>query len=71
MLLRQFRQCLGPFSILVVERCCETRLLKLLSTAQFIVEGFHKPLRLDVFDKSGSLLVSVRSYLLSRQLTKF
>ena len=35
-----------------------------------ITERFHKPLRLDISDKSGGLLV-VRSHLLSRQLTKF
>ena len=31
-------------------------------------DGFHKPLRLDVTDKSGVLLVYVRSYLPLRQL---
>ena len=36
-----------------------------------ITERFHKPLRLDISDKSGGLLVYVRSHLLSRQLTKF
>ena len=39
-------------------------------TAQFAIDGFHKPLRLDATDKSGSLLVYVRSYLPLRQLTK-
>ena len=34
-------------------------------------QRLHKPLRLDISDKSGDLLVYVRSYLLPRQLTKF
>ena len=54
--------------ILVV---AETKIDKSFSTAQFIMEEFHKPLRLDICDKSGGLLVYVRLYLLSRQLTKF
>ena len=49
----------------------ETKIDKLFPTAQFIIEGFHKPLRLDISDKSGGLLVYVRPFLLSRQLTKF
>ena len=48
----------------------ETKIDKSFPKAQFIIEGFHKPLRLDISDKSGGLLV-VRSHLLSRQLTKF
>ena len=38
--------------------------------AQFLMEGFHKPLRLDISDKSGGFLVYVRLHLLSRQLIK-
>ena len=49
----------------------ETKINKSFPTAQFIIEGFHKPLRLDISDKSGGLLVYVRLHLLSRQLTKF
>ena len=49
----------------------ETKIDKSFPTAQFIIDGFHRPLRLDISDKSGGLLVYVRSYLLSRQLTKF
>ena len=49
----------------------ETKIDKSFFTAQFIIEGFHQPLRLDISDKSGALLVYVRSHLLSRQLTKF
>ena len=44
---------------------------KSFPTAQLIIEGFHKPLRLDISDKSGGLLFYIRSHLLSRQLTKF
>ena len=48
----------------------ETKIDKSFPTAQFIIAGSHKPLRLDISDKSGGLLVYVGSYLLSRQLTK-
>ena len=34
-------------------------------------QRLRRPLRPDISDKSGVLLVYVRSYLLSRQLTKF
>ena len=33
----------------------ETKVDKSFPTAQFITEGFHKPLRLDISDKSGGL----------------
>ena len=49
----------------------EKKIDKSFPTAQFIIEGFHKPLRLDISDKSGGLLVYGRSYLLSSQLAKF
>ena len=39
--------------------------------AQFIIEGFHKPLRLHISVKRDGLLVYVRSHLLPRQLLKF
>ena len=39
-------------------------------TAQFAIDGLHKPLRQDVTKKSGGLLVYVRLYLLLLQLTK-
>ena len=48
----------------------ETKIDKSFPTAQFIIDGFHKPLRVDIFDKSGGLLVYVTSYLLSRELKK-
>ena len=46
----------------------ETKIKESFPTAQFAIDGFHKPLRLDVTDKSGVLLVYVRSYLPLRQL---
>ena len=49
----------------------ETKIDELFRTAQFMIERFNKPLGLDISDKSGGLLVYVRSYLLSRHLTKF
>ena len=48
----------------------ETKINEPFPTAQFAIDGFHKPLRLDATDKSGGLLVYVRSYLPLRQLTK-
>ena len=48
----------------------ETKINESFPTAQFAIDAFHKHLRLDVTDKSGSLLVYVRSYLTLRQLTK-
>ena len=48
----------------------ETKIKESFPTAQFAIDGFHKPLWLDVTDKSGGLLVYVRSYLPLRQLTK-
>ena len=48
----------------------ETKINESFPTAQFTIDGFHEPLRLDVTDKSGGLLVYVRSYLPLRQLTK-
>ena len=48
----------------------ETKFNESFPTAQFAIDGFHKPLRLDATDKSGGLLENVRSYLPLRQLTK-
>ena len=48
----------------------ETKINESFRTAQFAIDGFHKPLRLDATDKSGGLLVYVRSYLPLPQLTK-
>ena len=48
----------------------ETKINESFPTAQFAIDRFHKPLRLDAADKSGGLLAYVRSYLPLRQLTK-
>ena len=48
----------------------ETKINESFPTAQFAIDGFHKPLTLDATVKSGGLLVYVRSYLPLRQLTK-
>ena len=45
----------------------KTKINKSFPTAQFAIDGFHKPFRLNATDKSGDLLVYVRSYLLLRQ----
>ena len=37
-------------------------------TAQFLAEGYHKPYRLDVSEKSGGILVYINSPMSSRQL---
>ena len=48
----------------------ETKINDSFPTAQFAIDGFHKPLSLNVTDKGGGLLVYVRSYLPLRQLKK-
>ena len=40
----------------------ETKINESFPIAQFEIDGFHKTLRLDVTDKSGGLLVYIRSY---------
>ena len=49
----------------------ETKINEASPTAQFAIDGFHKPTRLDVTDKSEGLLIYLRSYLLLRHLTKY
>ena len=39
-------------------------------TAQFAIDAFHKPLRLEVTDKSRGVILYITSYLPLRQLTK-
>ena len=48
----------------------ETKINKSFPTAQCAIDEFHIPLRLDATDKSGGLLVYVRSYLPLHKLTK-
>ena len=48
----------------------EIKINESFPTFQFANDGFHKPISLDVTNKSGGLLIYVRSYLPLRQLTK-
>ena len=48
----------------------ETKINESFPIAQSAIDGIHKLLRLDATDKSGGLLVYVRSYLPLRQLSK-
>ena len=38
-------------------------------SAQFVLEGYHSPYRLDISSRSGSILVYVKSSILSRRLS--
>ena len=49
----------------------ETKIVQSFPMAQFLIEGFPKPLKLDVSDRSGGLLVYLRSHIPSHQLIKF
>ena len=48
----------------------ETNIDQSFTTAQFVIESFHKPFRLNVSDRSGGLLVYVTSYITSSQHIK-
>ena len=48
----------------------ETKLDSSFPDAQFFIEGYNKPLRLDVSGRSGRLSVFTKSHLPTRQLTK-
>ena len=49
----------------------ETKIVQSFPMAQFLIEVFPKPLKLDVSDRSGGLLVYLRSHIPSHQLIKF
>ena len=49
----------------------ETKLDSSFPNAQFLLPGFHEPLRLDINHRSGGLLVYIKASLLSKILTKF
>ena len=55
-------------NILIVE---ETKIVQSFPMAQFLIEAFPKSLKLDVSDRTGGLLVYLRSYIPSHQLIKF
>ena len=60
----------APLNYVDIFIATETKINEPFPTAQFAIDGFHKPLWLDAADKSRGLLVYVRSYLPLRQLTK-
>ena len=49
----------------------KTKLDSLFANSQFLIPGFHKPLRMDVSSRRGGLLVYIKSSLPSKMLTKF
>ena len=49
----------------------ETKLDPSFPNSQFLIPGFHKPLRMDVSSRRGGLLVYIKSSLPSKMLTKF
>ena len=56
---------IGKVDILIV---AETKIDASFPTAQSSAEGYHKPYRLDVSEKSGGILVYISSSIPSRQL---
>ena len=56
---------MGKVDILIV---AETKIDASFLTAQSSVEGYHKPYRLDVSEKSGGILVYINSSIPCRQL---
>ena len=56
---------MGKVDILIVG---ETKIDASFPTAQFSAEGYHKPYRLDVSEKSGGILFYINSSIPSRQL---
>ena len=55
-------------NILIVE---EKKIVQSFPMAQFLIEAFPKSLKLDVSDRTGGLLVYLRSCIPSQQLIKF
>ena len=49
----------------------ETKFHSSFSNAQFLLLGFHEPLRLDINHPSGGLFVYIKASLASKILTKF
>ena len=49
----------------------ETKLDPSFPNSQFLIPGFHKPLRMDVSSRRGGLLVYIKSSLTSKMLNKF
>ena len=49
----------------------ETKLDSSFPNAQFLLPGFHEPLRLDINNRNGGLLVYIKASLPSKILSKF
>ena len=49
----------------------ETKIDESFPTSQFLMNGFQKPLRLDVSNRSGGILVYIKNYLKNVHLLKF
>ena len=47
----------------------ETKIDASFPSAQFVLEGYHSPYRLDISSRSGGILVSVKSSIPSRRLS--
>ena len=50
---------------------CGNKTGPFVTDSQFLIPGFHKPLRMDVSSRRGGLLVYIKSSLPSKMLTKF
>ena len=49
----------------------ETNLDPSFPNSQFLIPGFHEPMRLDITSKRGGMLVYIKSSLLSRIMSNF
>ena len=49
----------------------ETKLDPSFSNSQFLIPGFHKPLRINVSSRRGGLLVYIKPFFPSKMLAKF
>ena len=49
----------------------ETNLDPSFPNSQFLIPGFHKPMRLDITSKRGGMLVYIKSSLPSRIMSNF
>ena len=58
----------GSVDVLTI---AETKLDSSFPSLQFLMEGYKRPFRLDITDKSGGLLVYIRSDIPARQLHVF
>ena len=59
--------CINNGDILLID---ETKIDSSFTDAQFFIEGYNKPLRLNLSGRSGGLLIFTKSDLPTRQLTE-